>query len=172
MRSWQEWRSGQAEPIASSTSQTQRAGSNSTGYPKGAPKSFKGKGKGKSATGKSKGKMKGKQQAMAGEERVTEVTEETWQEDDGSTVQWPEGKWEEPGEQESIGAMFTNEGRSDADGHQKREVRMREKTWFTTPFVLVCNQSSMYGDGTSHCGHDHCRKVFDLTPWKLRQRLW
>ena len=30
--------------------------------------------------GKSRGKVKGKQQAMEGEEQVSEVTEETWRE--------------------------------------------------------------------------------------------
>ena len=54
-------------------------GSNSKGYPKRAPKGFKGKGKSKSAKGKSKGKVKGKRQSVEGEEKVTEVTGETWQ---------------------------------------------------------------------------------------------
>ena len=86
------------------------------------------------------------------------MTEKAWQEDDGQAGQWPECEWEDPGEQGGMG--FANEGRSESDRTQNREVRMREKNWFTMPFVLMCNQSSMYGDGTFHCGHDPCRKVF------------
>ena len=99
------WQKSSASAASSKGSPS--SGSNSQGYPKGAPK---GKGKGTCAKGTSKGKMKGKQRAMAGEEQVTDVTEETWQEDDGRAGQWPEGEWEEPREQGAMGAMSPNEG--------------------------------------------------------------
>ena len=122
---------------AASSKGSPSSGSNSKAYPKRAPQGFKDKGKGKSLKGKSKGKMKGKQQAMEGEEQVTEVSEETWQEDDGQAGQWPEGEWEEPVEQGAMGAMFTYEGRSDSYRHRDREIHMREKNWFTMPFVSL-----------------------------------
>lgn len=143
------------------------SGSNSKGYPKGSSKGFKGKSKDKGGKkGKGKGKMKGKQQAMEGEDLGDQV-EETWQESAGDG-NWPEEQWEEPGEQ---GALCPTESRAESARHSDRGVQMRDKNWFTMPFVLVCNQSSTHGDGTFHCGHEHCRKSFD-SPWKFKQHLW